>query len=115
MSLRETHSQSLTSDVADDLSRLIRLLQVLHLLLCEGDIETAFEQASISNEAVVRAWQEQKFTENVLEVSKLRRADDRSSHARLREHPSKRNLRHADALLLRQLIDPAYPIVSGFL
>ena len=59
--------------------------------------------------------QEQQPTENVLEVRKLRRADDRSSHAGLREHPRKRNLRHADALLLRQLIDPGYPIVSGFL
>ena len=38
-----------TSDVADDLGRLIRLLHVLHLLLCEGDIEAPCEQASVSN------------------------------------------------------------------
>ena len=32
--------------VADDPGRLIRLLQVFNLLLCQGNIEATFEQAN---------------------------------------------------------------------
>ena len=48
----------------------------------------------------------ERLTEDVLKVREARRADDGSAYARLGEHPSERDLGHADSLLLRELVNP---------
>ena len=103
-----------TSHVAADLAGLVRLFQVLHLLLREGNVEAACGTGT-SQQFVYKqnpSTEAGKLTEDVLEVRKARRADDRSAHARLREHPRELDLRHADALLLRELVNPGNQAVS---
>ena len=46
-------------------------------------------------------------TKDVLQVLEARGTDDGRGHAWLGEHPSGRDLRHADAFLLRELLDSA--------
>lgn len=48
-----------------------------------------------------------QLTENVLEVGQVRRADDGCTDAGLSHNPRERDLRHAGALLLRQLLNAA--------
>ena len=104
-----------TSHVAADLAGLVRLLQVLHFLLREGNIEAACGTGTSQQSVYKRhpSTEARRLTEDVLEVRQARRADDGSAHTRLREHPRERDLRHADALLLRELVNPAHHVVSN--
>ena len=104
-----------TSHVAADLAGLVRLLQVLHLLLREGNIEAACGTGTSQQPIYKRQLSTEagRLTEDVLEVRQAGRADDGSAHTRLGEHPRKRDLRHADALLLRELINPGDDAISN--
>ena len=64
---------------------------------------TASTQISHQRNSYVR---DDTLTDDLLEVLELRRTHDGRSDAFLREAPRRRDLRHREPLLLRELLDP---------
>ena len=60
----------------------------------------------MTSEPLSGRYHTKEHTQDILEIGETRSADDGSGHSRLREDPRKRDLRHAHAFLLRQLINP---------
>ena len=99
--LHDYHSTA-HSLVPNHALRNVRLLQVLHLLLAQLHVDRACTTNQLSPP---RLQDQTALTNQIRQILQRRRPHNRRRHPRPVHDPRQRQLRHAAALLLRELLD----------